>query len=881
MQYLFGPAADELEADDLGAESQRMALIAEHLQPAPGADRDMSMAVRTVLVNQILDDDPPHVWRTVERLRDAGHGREDVISQMTMVLAEHLHQAMNEGEEPDPDRYLATLDDLPVPDTTVIVTELVNAARRQPGIALDGLIDEVVREHSPSGSSVVTTLVERVLDYASAGPLCLLADDSAYVVADLVDGLTFTRRYNESEAELELLSVGFDLGALNQFDVVRLPDGTELDMFSVEYGHLAWRGPEGWLSAFSPGDLLATTVHVDEAPGGAHEALAAEVTIERVGDEPTISDDLIAAVRASYDECVAEPWLPVTGEEIGLWLCARRPDLLDGTPPPLSEVCAAAGLEQRGGLVAHDDTVWRNDLLGRRFKAVGAAVADRDDRLLLGRALESLDDPEAPVDEVRRSLAECADSQLVHVLADVLFPHYLESADEFELDGVDAPGHLFRLVDRALSVARRRSEQAAAEYLAAILWERCAEPERAEEHLTRSVNSGTRVGAALERLGWYRFDRGDARGAMRWWRELEELPPAAGTIAPFLEPAGERKLGRNEPCWCGSGRKFKQCHQNSVELPPLPDRVGWLACKASTWIDHAHGDVRDAVFTLAAVRATGDPDVDVADLFDELPEDDLASMFHDAFDDPIVRDAALHESGLFGLFLRERGALLPDDEQLLAASWQTAERSVHEVVSVESDSTMTLRDLATGDVVEVRERTLSRSAREGELYCARVLPDGAAHQIVGGVFPVRTGHEQAVLDLCAEGDEMELCAWVGRLRQPPTIERTPGLIDSMFDFEQLRSVVELLGDDADEAAIEAAMNRELGRQAQGRWLDEQVPALEGLTPREAFADPTRREQLERLLDEFDRIDERSRSAGDGLGVVMYDVAELRRELGLD
>jgi len=22
----------------------------------------------------------------------------------------------------------------------------------------------------------------------------------------------------------------------------------------------------------------------------------------------------------------------------------------------------------------------------------------------------------------------------------------------------------------------------------------------------------------------------------------------------------ERKLGRNEPCWCGSGKKFKQCH---------------------------------------------------------------------------------------------------------------------------------------------------------------------------------------------------------------------------------------------------------------------------------------------------------------------------------
>ncbi|MCK4708823.1 MAG: SEC-C domain-containing protein [Gammaproteobacteria bacterium] len=27
---------------------------------------------------------------------------------------------------------------------------------------------------------------------------------------------------------------------------------------------------------------------------------------------------------------------------------------------------------------------------------------------------------------------------------------------------------------------------------------------------------------------------------------------------PFVRK--EKKLGRNEPCWCGSGKKFKQCH---------------------------------------------------------------------------------------------------------------------------------------------------------------------------------------------------------------------------------------------------------------------------------------------------------------------------------
>jgi preprotein translocase subunit SecA len=40
---------------------------------------------------------------------------------------------------------------------------------------------------------------------------------------------------------------------------------------------------------------------------------------------------------------------------------------------------------------------------------------------------------------------------------------------------------------------------------------------------------------------------------------------AAGQPAPngnpaARVPAGGAKLGRNDPCWCGSGKKFKKCH---------------------------------------------------------------------------------------------------------------------------------------------------------------------------------------------------------------------------------------------------------------------------------------------------------------------------------
>ena len=28
-------------------------------------------------------------------------------------------------------------------------------------------------------------------------------------------------------------------------------------------------------------------------------------------------------------------------------------------------------------------------------------------------------------------------------------------------------------------------------------------------------------------------------------------------------PEGAANLGRNDPCWCGSGRKYKRCHYES------------------------------------------------------------------------------------------------------------------------------------------------------------------------------------------------------------------------------------------------------------------------------------------------------------------------------
>jgi hypothetical protein len=118
-----------------------------------------------------------------------------------------------------------------------------------------------------------------------------------------------------------------------------------------------------------------------------------------------------------------------------------------------------------------------------------------------------------------------------------------------------------------------------------------------------------------------------------------------------------------------------------------------------------------------------------------------------AIQDGLACDAVLFEGGAFADFLAVRGSLLSEDERLLGEQWLLVERSVHEVVSVRRGEQMTMRDVRTGDVHEVRERAGSRQVKVGELYCAGVVPSGDTMQIFGGIEPVSIGERDELIAL--------------------------------------------------------------------------------------------------------------------------------------
>ena len=417
--------------------------------------------------------------------------------------------------------------------------------------------------------------------------------------------------------------------------------------------------------------------------------------------------------------------------------------------------------------------------------------------------------------------------------------------------------------------------------------------EDAEGHYLRSLAADSDFGPALLYLAQYESDRGNAERALDLYGRLED--------------------GREHPMYqLLSGYRENRDYS-------LAERARWLYAKIGQFVELSHWRIR--AVELALVRASHLPGGH------ENPSLGL---------DDFVWDVALFETGAFAEFLRTRGKLLPDDEQLLAQQWLRVGRSLFEVDAVRPGSGITMRDLRTGDRIDVTERTASRQVKAGELYCTRIVPVGdGLWNIFGGAEAVtlpQRGPLMALLDdaeadpeelvsflsarfapprlVTAGGDEMVFCtaefsvpssatlrrklsrrfgaargdewAWtdgervLGVVRLDRTGEPWTLTVEAMseFDFDDMIELVvaaapnareitesrtpaaEMLAQaqqsasevpgDLDDEELAAILDERI-REYEQAWLDEQIPALDGLTPRQAAADPTRRDDLIHLL----------------------------------
>ncbi|MFP5283682.1 MAG: SEC-C domain-containing protein [Actinomycetes bacterium] len=852
----------------------------------------------------------------------------------------------------------------------------------------EALLMALTRRGFDLGAEPEDLLFDEVLE-TEGGEFMPLVDDRWCHLPSLLMGRVFTHRATPTEIEHDVLAVANLEPILMLSDTPaygRLADGSplpvafpdsaspELDR-SVPPEALDSSGslllPAGRLGGLGvpDGDLVGLRL----TPDGLEL-----VRVDRARDPEDTSDLRTLAVRLLQ----AVPSRPKAAETLVWTLLAEDPTAFVEPLPPLGELLAAWDLPTHGVLVGvpgFDFPKWqaegrlarlrqRYELSAEEALGVAALVRLHESVLDVLHAYSSAQESgstaelEQIYEGVRSAAAESPlpglerDGRTVGAALRLLAEPAVAEAAFRETGAGDATAAtaLILLVE-ALQPQVDRGARPALHWLRANASMELGETAAAEQALRAAEQLDPAWPPTVIDLARFAGDRGDAAAGLALLRRLDDdvAPPLLGEVLERFRPAPARMMPRNEPCWCGSGRKFKQCHLRQTDRLPLPERATWLYQKAvlhvlsTSWIGLAN--------ELGHLRAA------YADTEREVRE---------RVDDGLVLDAALFEGGALADFVETRGTLLPDDELLLAQQWMLTERSVFEVTAVTPGALVTLRDVRTGDVTEVRERTASRQLKPGHLLCSHLLSTGDGLGLFGGVEPVGLHDRDALIELLdGEPDPEDVVEFLTRRFAPPTLANTEGdplvlgkaelhtddpaaltaaldrvyrreevpddpavaewveirTIDGldrltaslrlegttlvvtanseprldgalatvrrlqpslvlrseerlpMGDLRQAARLAETLPSTAQQASadlndlpeVRAALAQHM-RAYEEQWLDLPVPALAGRTPREAADDPTRRDDLVRLLASFPETNE----------ATAMSPARLRAALGL-
>jgi hypothetical protein len=827
------------------------------------------------------------------------------------------------------------------PDPFDVVSHAVSAALADGPLPLDELAHLLVLNGALEAfgelddDADVIELVDEIL--LGSDDTWMSDDGLVALTAPMLDGVVFCHRVSDSEITRGVLDAAPDLGFID-YDVA---DGLEVAGGGTLECRYPFEGeaaldengsfvvPAHWMASLQAGNLVSlrrigrtVSLEVVAAPGpGTAEVEALKQAfairhIEGVGVEP---HELVLDALCHDSDLFRNPVLPV-GELLELAGLERR----DAWFGQRGEDWESPGFRYLEREMEYLRESWGFDsCCDAAFETVRKVWGDH----VLGRS------------EPTRDSLRLVARDLGHGSVAPAFAEYVLGQRDHGSESLAAFAQLVS------SVAGRHA--AAGYYLQAMDAEREGSAGAAEEHLHHAARTDPDYGPALAELAWYEADHGDAAKAISLLRRagMGDNDPQLSYLLS-RRPATMVTAARNDPCPCGSGRKFKTCCLEGRK-ETIEERAGWLYHKMITFA--LRPQRRDQVrYLLDTVAGRVDPEVSGRLL-------------------PVLIDLTVFEAGGIDEFVEERGELLPSDELVLAQTWLGAPLRLWEIFQVVPGQTVELRDTRTGDTLDVTERSASRSLLVGEFILARVVVVGAQHQFVGLPLHITLQQRESLLHLLdMEFDAEDMAAWLCSAFSPPRLVNREGedlvlctaslrprstpwqklseRLDARFDgsnqnqwtetttmdgeqvirgflrrevdcltietnsterYERLLAVLhdEIAGDlevveekrvlpsevssgqvegesesgwpdDGDLPTEVADALAEFIRQKEDSWLDESIPALGGATPREAVVDPTRREDLITLLNEFDRTDPLP------FGASGFDATRLRRLLGL-
>lgn len=190
-----------------------------------------------------------------------------------------------------------------------------------------------------------------------------------------------------------------------------------------------------------------------------------------------------------------------------------------------------------------------------------------------------------------------------------------------------------------------------------------------------------------------------------------------------------KKPGRNDPCYCGSGKKYKQCHMRADLEEERQQRARADAARfLREALPQFARDKRFAADFAAALRLYWNDQYDVSNAH-EMSEFE-AARFLDWF----VFDYTL-ENGrrLIDIYHEEQGEQLTAEQQAVLTEWLEAPPAgAYTLVDYEGQ-TLQLRDFLTGETYSVFEPGGRGAVEIGEVILGRLVP--VAGQLVFNTSP--------------------------------------------------------------------------------------------------------------------------------------------------
>jgi hypothetical protein len=117
------PAEDMQWLDPADADQRSLLIRAAHPELDTDAEavlvagREMNprlhLTIHEIVATQLVDDEPPEVWTTAQRLRRLGYGRHEILHMLGAAIAPQLWAALHDQREYDPDQHCAALEALP------------------------------------------------------------------------------------------------------------------------------------------------------------------------------------------------------------------------------------------------------------------------------------------------------------------------------------------------------------------------------------------------------------------------------------------------------------------------------------------------------------------------------------------------------------------------------------------------------------------------------------------------------------------------------------------------------------------------------------------------------------------------------------------------